>query len=324
MRTFFLGLRYQVTALAMLVLGGAAHAQEVPAFLRDVIRGSAHGRIHLEQRTYHLAIARELAYRTLVLSRCSNVQEAVRDPRFDAFGEAILQEMGSPNPDTLTIFTAAGRLQEAAIQNALTDGHINVIRRIMGSPQYDNFIEYLSFERAIVEISSGFVDINTGGKAPWIAAAALAYVRSSMFYPVLLANISTEEKVLLERRELDGLNPSAQIVVDDGYLEALISLFERQNASVSLRESLPLEIRSLLTLYELLGIEAMRGDALLAATTPPEQRASCRSKNVANCVDNAWLAAAIATSKKLDENQYRLATRIMRDRFLDVCKPRIG
>ncbi|MCD2513326.1 hypothetical protein [Comamonas endophytica] len=209
-------------------------------FLRDVVLGSPQARAKLEHRIQHLAMARELAYRTLVLNRCARFREMAAQARFDAFAEAILQGIGSSDPQALTVFTADDQLRMARMQNTLTAAQIGLIRRIMDSPRYADFVEYLSFESAETEIAAGFMDPSTGQKAPWMAAAALAYLRQSRFFLLLLADVSAADRALLQSHKLDGTRPSDLTAVDDGYLQALTALFERQLESASLRKkSLP-------------------------------------------------------------------------------------
>ncbi|WP_370679955.1 hypothetical protein [Comamonas sp. GB3 AK4-5] len=306
--------------IALLAFGGTSHAQNISTFLHDVIRGPKEELVQLEHRIYHLEIARELAYRTLMLNRCRNFQNLVENPRFDEFGEAILNEMGSPDPDVLTIFTAAGRIQDATIQNALTDAQITIIKRIMESPHYGDFIEYLSFERAESEIADGFEDVNTGKKAPWIAAAALSYLQQSKIFPLLLANANAEDQAMLNRRDIDGLIQSQRTAVDDKYLQSLTDFFEKQLDSESLREKLQIEIQYLLTLYKTIGIDAMRGDTVLQAESFSAEGALCKSKNAANCIGTEWLASATAMKKKIEYEKYGAAARIMREKFSDLCE----
>lgn len=320
MKTIYLILGRHALMVALLAFCGTGNTQEVSTFLRDVIRGSTEGRIQLEHRIYHLGIARELAYRTLLLNRCSNFRESVADPRFDAFSEAILNDMSSPDPNVLTIFTATGRLEDATIQDALTDDQIAIIRRIMKSRHYGDFIEYLTFERAATEIAGGFEDVNTGNKAPWIAVSALSYLRQSKFFALLLSNINAEDRALLNRRDLDGLPSIINSPVDDEYLKELTAFFVRQLDTAFLRKRLHIETRFLLTLYNTLGIDAMRGAAVLSADIPPAERASCKSRNFANCINTQWLKTAITKKKQLEETQYENAARIMRNGFSDLCK----
>lgn len=320
MKTIYLALQRSVLMVAFLACCGTGNAQELSTFLRDVIRGSTEGRIELEHRIYHLAIARELAYRTLLLNRCSNFRDSVGEPRFDAFSEAILKDMSSPDPKVLTIFSTPSRLEEATIQNALTDDQIFIIRRILQSPQYGDFIEYLTFERAMTEIAGGFEDVSTGSKAPWIAAAALSYLRRSKFFVLLLVNINAKDKALLDRRDLDELPSIISTPVQDRYLNDLTTFFVEQLETGFIRKRLQVETRFLLTLYDALGIDAMRGNAILSMDAPPATRASCKSQNYSSCIEAEWLTTAIATKKQLDETQYESATRIMRNDFSDLCK----
>ena len=310
---------FQLTTALSLLFGATSNAQELPIFLRDVIRGNALARDQLEHRIYHLQVARELAYRTLLLSRCVNFRESVNDPRFDEFSETLLKDLSSSDPEVLTIFTVVPRLQDAGIQNHLTDAQIEVIDKIMRSPRYQEFVDYLSFERAELEIAAGFTDVNTGEKAPWVASSALSFLRQSQFFPLLLKNISAPDRALLNNRLLDGVKPS-QTITDQTYLEALTVLFEKQVDTRFLRTKLPAETNSLLTLYQLLGVDAMQGNALLSVDIPPEARSPCKSKNGANCVDDAWLNAAIALKKQFEDTQIKTASVILKSRFADFCK----
>lgn len=320
MKTIYLILQRSALMVVLVAFCGTGNAEEVSTFLRDVIRGSPKGHVHLEHRIYHLGIARELAFRTLLLNRCSNFRESVGDQRFDAFSEAILKDMSSPDPNALTVFTASGRLEDATIQDALTDDQIATIQRIMQSPQYGDFIEYLTFERAATEIAAGFDDVNTGNKAPWIAASALSYIRQSKFFALLIANINAEDRALLNRRDLVGLPSVMTTSVENGYLKDLTTFFVRQLDSGFLRKRLHIKTRFLLTNYNTLGIDEMRAAAVLSADIPPGERALCKSQNSANCINTEWLKTPIARKKQLEETQYEDAARIMRNDFSDLCK----
>jgi hypothetical protein len=319
MQTFLPRFLCQTATAILMVLCSTSDAQEVSLFLRDVIRGSPQARDQIEHRIHHLQEARELASRTLLLNKCVNFREPIRDPRFDAFAEALLKDLSSPDPDALTNFTVSPRLEEAAIQNGLTDAQIEVIARITRSPRYGEFVDYLSFERAESKIAAGFTEVNTGEKAPWIASSALSFLRQSQFFPLLLKNSSEPDRALLNKRLLDDVSPSQQIT-DDAYLEALTKFFKSQLDSGSLRAELPTETKSLLTLYESLGIDAMRVGAFVSTQFLPEAQTACKSKNRANCVDGAWLAAGIALKKQLETTQYKTASLILKDQFADVCR----
>lgn len=319
MQIFQLRFILQMATALSLLFGAISNAQELPLFLRDVIRGSPIARDQLEHRIYHLQVARELAYRTLLLSKCVNFRESMSDPRFDAFSETLLKDLSSSDPDALTIFTIVPRLQDAVIQNNLTDDQIKVINRIMRSPRYGEFVDYLSFERAELEIAAGFTDVNTGKKAPWVASSALTFLRQSQFFPLLLTNISVPERALIDNQLLDEVRPS-QTITDDAYLEALTTLFEKQLDTGSLRTKLPTETQFLLTLYQYLGVDAMRGNAVLSTDIPSQDLSTCKSKNGANCVDYSWLTATIALKKQLESTQYKNASVILKEQFADVCK----
>jgi len=319
MRKIFMNLQLQVAMVAMLFFCGAGHAQDIPKFLRDVTQGTTPKQIELVHRTYHLAIARELAYRTLVLSRCKSYRESIKSPKFDAFAEEILRDMGSSDPEVLTIFTVIDRLRNAAVQNDLTDDQIDLIREISSSPRYDDLIEYLSFEEAERRIASGFIDINTGEKGPWMAASALYYLRQNKFFPLLLESISPADNALLSRQDLDGLKPSDQTAVEDRYLQKLTTFFENQLESGYLRKKLPEDIKYLLSLYEVLRIDEMIGLAILSEDSEPEKLALCKSKDVTKCIGIEWLKVASATRHQLRDNQYETAANIMHKKFSGLC-----
>jgi hypothetical protein len=147
----------------------------------------------------------------------------------------------------------------------------------------------------------------------------LSFLRQSQFFPLLLKNSSEPDRALLNKRLLDDVSPSQQIT-DDAYLEALTKFFKRQLDSGSLRAELPTETKSLLTLYESLGIDAMRVGAFLSTQFLPEAQTACKSKNRSNCVGDAWLTAGIALKKQLETTQYKTASLILKDQFADVCK----
>ena len=319
MQTFLPRFLCQTATAILMVFCSTSDAQEVSLFLRDVIRGSPLARDQIEHRIHYLQEARELARRTLLLSKCLNFREPIRDPRFDAFAEALLKDLSSPDPDALTNFTVRPRLEEAVIQNGLTDAQIEVIARITNSPRYGEFVDYLSFERAESEIAAGFTEVNTGEKAPWIASSALSFLRQSQFFPLLLKNSSEPDRALLNKLLLDDVSPSQEIT-DDASLEALTKFFKRQLDSGSLRAELPTETKFLLTLYESLGIDAMRVGAFFSIQFVPEARTACKSKNRANCVDDAWLTVGIVLKKQLEITQYKTASLILKDQFADVCK----
>ncbi|MET3443169.1 hypothetical protein ABIC94_003958 [Variovorax paradoxus] len=300
-----------------------ANAQEVSAFLRDVIRGSPQARIELEGRIYHLQVARELASRTLLLNKCPNFRETPKNPRFDDFAEALLKSLGASDPNSSTLFTVHPQLQDAVIQNRLSDAQIELISTIMRSPGYGEFVEYLSFERAELEIAAGFVDVNTGKRAPWIAARALAFLRKSQFYPLLVANSSAFDRTLLNSRLLDSIRPSDGFS-DEAYLDALTAIFEKEVDSHPLRSRLPPGLQRLLVQHDSLGLDAMRGDAVLATDAVPVTPASCSARTASSCVDASWLARMAASKREFEATQYENAGLILKERFSDLCqvKPR--
>jgi hypothetical protein len=257
------------------------------------------------------------------LNKCPDFREAFQTPRFDDFAEALLKSLGASDPNSSTLFTVHPQLQDAVIQNRLSDAQIELISTIMRSPGYGEFVDYLSFERAELEIAAGFVDVNTGKRAPWIASRALAFLRKSQFYPLLMATSSAFDLALLHSRLLDNIRPSDGFS-DEAYLDALTAFSEKEVDSHPLRSRLPPGLQRLLVQHDSLGLNAMRGDAVLATDAVPVTPASCSARMTGNCVDASWMARMTALKKELEATQYENAGLILKEQFADLCriKPR--
>lgn len=310
----------QLALFGALVFCTNSKAEETQLFLRDVTQGTTQAQRQLEVGIDQLASAREHAHRTLVLSKCIDPLQAYQRRMFDEFSEGLLNELGSSDPNAVTMFTVHSQMRSAIVQNRLTDAQVELIIKIRRSPEYANLVEFLSFQRAGWTIAARSTDVVTGKKAPWVVSRALAFVRSSTFYPLLLANSSDREVRMLKRDRFNNVNPSDVISNDDDF-DALVYFFAMKFLDGPLYAKLPQELQSLFADFHSLNLVDMQKESLSILLGPTEAQSKCSRSNVSDCVGTAWFASSDTIRKTWP---YEQMGRILIERYPKLCKQNPG
>jgi hypothetical protein len=308
----------QLALIAALVFCMNSKAEEVQLFLRDVTQGTLQAQRQLEVGIEQLGVAREHAHRTLLLRKCKDPLVAYKQRMFDEFAEVLLSELGSSDPDAVTMFTVHSQMRNAIIQNHLTDAQVELVMKIRRSSEYVNFVEFLSFQRAGRTIATRSTDVVTGNRATWVISKALAFLRTSSFYPLLLANSSDREVNMLMRDPSATARPS-DVISNDAYFGALVEFFTRQFSGDSLREKLPQELQLLFADFDSLNLDGMYKDSFPILLGASEAQSKCNRQIASDCVGTAWFASSDAVRKTWP---YEHMGRILIERYPRLCNQR--